>query len=133
MDIRNCKSCGRIFNYVSGEPLCPTCKEKLEDKFEQVKQYIYDNPRVGITEVSQEMEVSVAQIKRWVREERLTFSDDSPVGIECECCGAMIKTGRFCKNCKDGMVNKFNRAYETKKVEPPKKNTKENPRMRFLQ
>ena len=32
MDVRNCKNCGKLFQYV-GKPLCPACNKKLEDKF----------------------------------------------------------------------------------------------------
>ena len=30
-DIRNCRICGKIFNYVVGPVVCPRCKEKLEE------------------------------------------------------------------------------------------------------
>ena len=36
MDVRNCKTCGRLFNYMGGAPLCPECKAALEKKFEDV-------------------------------------------------------------------------------------------------
>ena len=32
MEVRNCKGCSRLFQYLSGPILCPACKEKLEDK-----------------------------------------------------------------------------------------------------
>ena len=34
MDVRNCKKCGKLFNYVSGPMICPLCKEELEEKLE---------------------------------------------------------------------------------------------------
>ena len=37
MDVRNCKGCGRLFNYYGGVPLCKACKDKLEEKFQEVK------------------------------------------------------------------------------------------------
>ena len=40
MDVRTCKSCKRIFNYLSGPIMCPACIEKLEEKFKEVKDYI---------------------------------------------------------------------------------------------
>ena len=43
MEVRNCKGCGRLFNYIGGVPLCGDCKAKLEDKFVEVKRYIEDN------------------------------------------------------------------------------------------
>lgn len=134
MNVRNCKKCGRLFNYVSGTPVCPSCREGLEKKFQEVKDYIRENKEAGITEVAEACDVEVRQIKQWVREERLEFSADSPVGIDCELCGAMIRSGRFCDKCKTGMINELDKAAAKpapKKVDK-KKDTRENPKMRFL-
>lgn len=131
MDVRNCKDCGKIFNYLNGAPLCPACMKKLDDKYSIVKEYIYDNPGASIQQVSEENGVSVGQLKKWVREERLAFSEDSLVGLECENCGTMIRTGRFCSRCKDSMLNKLGNIYK-EPVEEVKKNFKDNPKMRFL-
>lgn len=136
MDVRNCKGCGRLFNFLNGPPLCPACMKALDDKFAGVKEYIYNNPGSGIQIVSEEMEVSVQQIKNWIREERLSFSEESSIGIECESCGALIKTGRYCKECKDRMTHSLSNAYKNppseKKLQGVKMDSKDNPRMRFL-
>lgn len=131
MDVRNCKECGKLFNYLSGPSLCPACMKKLDDKYSIVKEYIYENPGASIQQVSEENDVSVGQLKKWVREERLAFSDDSLVGLECENCGTMIRTGRFCKNCKDKMLNKLGNIYK-EPTEEARKNLKDSARMRFL-
>lgn len=134
MNVRNCKKCGRLFNYVSGMPVCPSCREGLEKKFQEVKDYIRENKEAGITEVAEACEVEVRQIKQWVREERLEFSADSPVGIDCEMCGTMIRSGRFCEKCKIGMINELDSAKAKPapaKVEK-KKDSRDNPKMRFL-
>lgn len=134
MEVRNCKECGKLFNYMGGMPICPTCSKKLEDKFEEVKEYIYDNPGANINQVAEENDVSVKQIKHWVREERLCFADNSELGIECEKCGVMIKTGRFCQKCKKQLENSLSNMYETKK-EPAvqkKKTGSADGKMRFL-
>lgn len=73
MDVRNCKGCGRLFNYYGGVPLCKACKDKLEEKFQKVKEYLRQNPNTPIQVVSEDNDVSVKQIKQWVREERLVF------------------------------------------------------------
>lgn len=133
MDVRNCRSCGKLFNYIGGPPICAACSKKLDEKFSVVKAYIYDNPGAGIQEVAEDNEVSVAQIKKWVREERLSFSDDSPVGLECENCGKIIKTGRFCPQCKDKMANHLGNIYKEPEPEPVKAKRKvSDPKMRFL-
>lgn len=133
MEVRNCKGCGKLFNYIGGAPLCPYCMKQLEEKYAQVKEYIYDNPGATINEVSEENDVSVNQIKKWVREERLSFSDDSPVGIACESCGKTIKTGRFCKECKIKVATEIGSVIEKPKMPEPKRDTRDNAKMRFLQ
>lgn len=111
MDVRNCKGCGKLFNYVSGPPLCATCMSALDAKFEEVKEYVYDHPGAGMQEVSDEFEIPISQIKQWIRDERLSFAEDSMIGLECEGCGITIKTGRFCKACKDKLAKGFTNLY----------------------
>jgi flagellar operon protein (TIGR03826 family) len=133
MDVRNCKSCGKIFNYISGQPLCPSCMKALEVKFGVVKEYIYNNPGAGMQEVAEENDVTTTQIQKWIREERLSFAEDSMVGIDCENCGASIKTGRYCKSCKDKLANNLGNLYKEKESEAQKKpDSKNNPKMRYL-
>lgn len=133
MEVKNCKGCGRLFNYLSGPPLCPSCVKALDLKFEEVKEYVYDHPRCDMQQVSEECQVPVQQIKQWIREERLSFADDSLIGIDCEGCGVTIKTGRFCKACKDKLAKGLNDLYPTDKpMIRRKKDSRENPKMRFL-
>jgi methionyl-tRNA synthetase len=118
---------------MSNETLCPQCVKKLEDKFQEVKTYLEENPKASMNELSNNCEVSVKQLKQWVREERLTFSADSVEGIECEQCGTLIKTGRFCDACKAKISNNLMSAINKPKVseEPAPKRDHEN-KMRFL-
>lgn len=131
MEVRNCKQCGRLFNYLSGRPICPECKKALEEKFAQVKQYIREHDRANINEVAEANEVDVRQIKEWVREERLAFSTDSPISIECECCGAPIKTGKYCPKCMAKMAANLGSAIR-KPVTTERKDMRDKDRMRFL-
>lgn len=134
MDVRNCKTCGRLYNYIGGSPTCPKCKEDLENKFQQVKKYIYDNPKVPLSIIAEDNDVTVQQLKQWVKEERLVFTEDSVIGIECENCGVTIRTGRFCQKCKDIMANQLANAFKApqSKIEPVKKPLRDGERMRFL-
>ena len=95
---------------------------------------MYDHPRVDMQEVSEVFDVSIAQIKQWIREERLSFADDSMIGIDCEGCGVTIKTGRYCKSCKDKLARGFNDLYVKPKPKPKKKpaDPRDKGRMRFL-
>ena len=132
MEIRTCKQCKRIFNYLTGPSICPACKDKLEEKFIEVKEYIRDNPKEGINGVAKANDVSVNQIRRWIREERLSFSEDSGIGIDCESCGKMIRSGRLCQSCKDKLLGKVDAMYRTDESIVAKKH-REAARMRFLE
>lgn len=131
MELKNCRNCKRLFNYITGEPLCGGCRALLEEKFQEVKQFIKDNPGYSINQVAEDCEVSIRQIKQWVREERLAFSDDSLVGLDCERCGKMIHSGRFCNECAGGLKDAFNQMYKTER-QSVKRNTAAG-KMRFLE
>ncbi len=132
MEVRNCAECGKMFNYIGGPPLCSMCIKELEEKFQTVKEYIYDNPRASINEVAEENKVSIRQIKRWVREERLAFSEDSPTGIECKSCGKSIKTGCYCDKCKRALEQQLGNVYKQPDVEVQKTKHNSEAKMRFL-
>ncbi len=133
MEVRNCKGCGRLFNYLQGQQLCPACLAELEDKFQKVKDFLKENPNAPLNVVSEENDVSVKQIKQWVREERLTFTEESNITLECEGCGGKVLTGRFCNKCKNSLYNDLNKAIKrpTATLAPKSKGSTKD-RMRFL-
>ncbi|MCR5701938.1 MAG: flagellar protein [Lachnospiraceae bacterium] len=132
MEVRTCRQCKKLFNYLTGPNICQPCKDALEKKFQEVKQYIEENPSDGITKVAEANDVSTKQIQRWIREERLAFSAESGVGIECESCGAMILSGRLCQKCKDNLIGAVNNMYKTNSDSIVEKKHREAARMRFL-
>ncbi len=133
MNLRNCARCGKMFNYIGGQPVCEACKKAIEEDFQKVKQYIVDNPRAGLKEIAEENGVTTKQIQQWIREERLMFTSDSPLQIQCENCGAQIQTGRYCAKCKASMANNLNNTFAKPQPaiqQPVKKEGKAG--MRFL-
>lgn len=115
MEVKNCRGCGRLFNYISGRQLCPLCRDELEKKFQEVKAYIEENPGETLKSVSDEMEVSIRQLKEWVREERLILTE-AWGEICCDVCGKPIKTGKYCDECKRKIVNNLDSAYGRKNI-----------------
>ncbi len=131
MEVKNCRDCGRLFNYVTGPRLCAECKQKLEDKFMEVRTYIEDHPHANVSQIAEEMEVSTQQIHQWIREERLIFSPDSMVTLDCEKCGAPIRTGRFCEKCKSEIAKDFGGMYRQEKPTIQKRD-RDRDKMRYL-
>ena len=136
MNVRNCRKCGKIFNYVLGPIMCPRCRDEQEAKFQEVKKYVSEHYGADIVEVSDVCDVDPSQIRQWIREERLQFADDSPIRIPCEKCGAMIRSGRYCDSCKMEMTQGFKQAMGRDRVikqEEKKAPARSgNDRMRFL-
>lgn len=135
MDVINCRRCGKLFNYVAGLKICPLCKEAEEKKFQIVKEFIRNNKDAGINEIAEQCDVTTNEIRQWIREERLIFGDDSPIGIDCEGCGAIIKSGRFCDKCKvdlqRGLLDATKKPQAAENV--GKTETRQSPKMRFLE
>jgi hypothetical protein len=124
MEVKVCKGCRRLFNYIYGPELCPDCirlaTEKAanpdngllsatlipncdlnDTKFEQVKDYIMSNPKATVAQIAEAADIKPAKIFEWIREDRLEFSDDSSYAwFQCEKCGAKIRSGRLCNRCK---------------------------------
>lgn len=135
MNVKNCRKCGKIFNYIGGAMFCPACVESLEAKFQEVKTYIYEHKdAASIPVVAEACNVEPNQIRQWLREERLSIGDDSPLGIECESCGVTIKSGKFCEKCKNDIASGLiNAAGLNKKAAPAaQKAARDAARMRFL-
>lgn len=136
MNVKNCRACGRIFNYVAGPFLCQNCREGLEAKFQEVKEYIRSNPGVGINEVSVACDVPPSQIQQWLREERLEVTENSPIFLSCEACGANIRSGKYCDKCKSYMISGFRQVRNSYKPQPQAGPSgdfdRDNPRMRYL-
>lgn len=135
MNVRNCRKCGRLFNYALGPIICPSCKEQLDSKFKDVKEYIQKHPGCGMNEVARECEVETQQIQQWLREERLEFTQDSMVQLSCESCGTQIRSGRYCDKCKANLANGFQHAIQPQRQAQPevkKKPTDSTNKMRFI-
>lgn len=135
MDLKTCQNCHRLFTSVSGSFMCPNCSALVEDKFKEVKQFIRSNPEATSYQVSEACDVSLQQVREWIKEERIEYRQQSAkIGIECEKCGVTITSGRLCEKCKREaeMADKKHqsRYVEDKLILHDKNNTNTN-RIRF--
>jgi hypothetical protein len=123
---------------MGGMPLCQSCKEKMESKFQEVKEYIRTHAGTTIPEVAEACEVDQNQIRAWLREDRLELTQDSPIRLSCEGCGAQIRSGRFCDKCKINTMNDINgvirsdRDEKLRQLQERQRQVRDGDRMRFL-
>jgi len=106
-DARNCRRCGKIYNYLSGPPICIDCKNADEAVFKKVKEYLYDNPGATLAQVANDVDVSVEKIKMFLKDGRLEIKEGMNIILECERCGKSIKTGRFCMECQNSVSHEI--------------------------
>ncbi len=88
----------------------------------------------GIQEVSRECEVEVSQIQQWLREERLEFAEGSAIVLNCESCGAPIRSGKYCDSCKNQLTNALRSVTQSRRQPeaPTPAAKRDSDRMRFL-
>lgn len=135
MNVRNCRKCGRMFNYVMGPFICPVCREKVEEEFQKVKEYVREHPGSTVNQVSEVCEVPVSQIHQWLREERLELAEGSAIVLQCESCGAPISCGRYCEKCKRELAMGFKEAVRSsapQQEKTPAFTNRDKDRMRYL-
>lgn len=133
-DFRNCRRCGRVFNYIAGEVLCSECKKNDEKDFRRVKEFLYKNPGASITEISNELNISPRRINNYLREGRLEILDDGGnIILECMRCGRSIKSGRYCEECERALKKELTRtAGNMEKTLEQKETASRQARMRYL-
>jgi flagellar operon protein (TIGR03826 family) len=122
MDVRNCKRCGKMYQFV-GSYICMNCIRQDDEDFRKVKEYVLDHAGSSPVDVSEATGVDIKTISRFLREGRLeaegldlAVDEDEMV---CENCRRPIPSGRFCESCLHNLQQQFKKASES--LEPEKK------------
>ncbi len=133
MEVKVCKSCKAMFQYITGPEICPKCKSVEEEIFQKVKDYLREHPGESMNIVSEETGVAVSLIEKFLRQGRLEITPSSQITLTCEMCGRKILTGRFCTECKGQLQQGLSQAKQDMmgiKAEALKK--EQQAKMRFL-
>ncbi|MEC9487924.1 MAG: flagellar protein [Halanaerobium sp.] len=99
MKLKNCKECGRIFTHPTRD-ICDRCRQREEDEFKKVKEYLWQKKGATIEEVHEATEVDRKKIIKFIREGRLIAEGlDVEIFVECQRCGEPILFGNYCSKC----------------------------------
>jgi len=107
MEVKQCDFC-RMPHQSLGSRICGDCLKKLDEDFIKVREYLYENDRASIEEVSEATGVSRKTILYLLKEERLIVGDENGSGVgilTCETCRKPINTGRICAGCKKEVLS----------------------------
>ena len=105
MDLKKCSNCNQLFAASAGQRICPDCLDEEEEKFQIVKDYLWDHPGVTVTQISEATGVGEPIIEKFVREGRFIEIQGSNLKIECQRCGAPISKGKFCNECSNKLAS----------------------------
>jgi flagellar operon protein (TIGR03826 family) len=121
MDIRNCKRCGKVFNYVGVASVCAECAQREQEDFQKVREYLFAHPNSTTLEVTKATGIDPKVISRLLKEGRL-LADNIQISdseeLRCEKCGQAIGKGRFCEKCVSEMKNEFQKAMPSPAIKP---------------
>jgi len=107
LNVGNCPRCGRI--YVKNvRDLCPNCVKEVELQYEKCVKYLRENRGCTIQELSDETEVSIKQITKFIREGRISIANNPNMSFACEVCGIPIRENTMCENCRQRLARDLN-------------------------
>ncbi len=107
VDFANCKRCGRIYQKVGREQVCPACRREEEELYQKVREYVSQHRGATIVEVSEATGVDPDLVLQFLREGRLTVVSGGNMRYPCERCGREITSGRFCDRCTAELARGF--------------------------
>ncbi len=94
-----CAICGKLFEMNGFREVCPACLEKDIKDFDSIRDYLYVHPRAKVFEVSNNLDIPVPVIKRYLKEGRLEIIEKNNLFLKCEKCGKPICSGTQCSDC----------------------------------
>lgn len=122
----NCVRCGSLY-VKNNKNICPNCYKEIEEEYLRCSEYLREHKQVNMYELSEETDVTVKQITKFIQEGRISIADNPNIGYKCETCDTNIREGRFCKECSERLNRSIKRVLE----EEPKKEKEETANIYF--
>ena len=115
-ELTNCPRCGRLFVKHSIRDVCEQCYKEEEVLFEKVYQFLRkrENRTATMAQVVEATGVSESLITKWIKIGRLQLVHFPNLGYPCELCGAMIREGKLCRECRTKLQTELKRYEEEK-------------------
>jgi flagellar operon protein (TIGR03826 family) len=94
--------------------ICQNCIKDIEHQYELCVQYLREERRATIQELSDATEVSIKQITRFIREGRISVLDAPNLMYPCEVCGTLIREGHMCDSCRTRLTKELTESIKGK-------------------
>lgn len=100
-----------------------------EENFKRIKEYLDQHPKATILQVAVDLDITVKMIERYLREGRLEIVEAENFFLDCQKCGAPIRSGRYCEACMRSLDSDIKKAINEAAAHI---NQKRNEKMRYL-
>ena len=97
-----CEFCGGDLKpHAKGAYKCEKCGNINYDTFSKVKNYLDENGPTPVIDISLSTGVATEIVEYLLLEEHLEIPASSEIKLQCQGCGAPIRSGRLCEVCKN--------------------------------
>jgi len=112
----NCPKCGRLFVKNQFRDICEVCYKEEEKLFEKVYNFLRkrENRTATLAQVVAATEVDEALIIKWIKKGRIQLLQFPNLGYPCDKCGKLIREGRLCSECNQGLQQQLQKLEEEK-------------------
>jgi flagellar operon protein (TIGR03826 family) len=106
----NCPQCGGLYVTNAFRDICDACYRKEEALFQTVYEYIRkrENRAATLIQVVRATGVEESLIHKFIKQGRLHLAHFPNLGYPCDQCGALIREGRICAECRDELKKELN-------------------------
>lgn len=112
----NCPKCGRLFVKNQFRDICEVCYKEEEKLFEKVYNFLRkrENRTATLAQVVAATEVDETLIIKWIKKGRIQLLQFPNLGYPCDKCGKLIREGRLCSECNQGLQQQLQKLEEEK-------------------
>lgn len=89
--------------------------KEIDKQYETVAKYLRENRGSTIGQVSEETEVSIRQIVKFIREGRISILNMPNMSYPCDSCGTEIREGHICESCRKKLTRDYQNMNEDEK------------------
>lgn len=109
-EVRNCPSCGELFNYIGLKDVCNKCAMSEDELYETVYRFLRkrENRAATVERIEEVTGVSKDLLYKWVRKGRLQKALFPNLGYPCDNCGHITNAGKLCTKCQDEFKSELN-------------------------
>lgn len=102
-EVRNCPSCGELFNYIGLKDVCNKCAVSEDEMYEKVYRFLRkrENRAATVDRIEEVTGVSKDLLYKWVRKGRLQKALFPNLGYPCDNCGHLTNSGKLCAKCQE--------------------------------